>query len=321
MKFSILVPAYKPQFLAECIESILAQTYGDWELIIVNDASPYDIDSIVGRFSDSRIRYYKREKGFGAERLVDNWNECLSYATGEYVINMGDDDKLCPNCLHDYLKLIMKYPGKHIYHTRVEYINELSEVTKVQDERPEEESVYSMMLRKLNGCRICIGEFLFATRTLRDLGGYYNVPYAWGADDISSYEAAKIGGCANCNYPGFQYRDNSLTITSQNDIMPEKYEATIIWEKWYKEFVKTAPLDSNDIERREALSAFLPLTYVLRASYIDKDINNRLLKGWFYWTKRIHKNICIGVKQRTLFVFLAYALLSKMKIKWYNLNP
>ena len=47
MKFSIAIPAFKAKYLKECIDSILAQTYKDFELIIVNDASPEDIDSVV----------------------------------------------------------------------------------------------------------------------------------------------------------------------------------------------------------------------------------------------------------------------------------
>ena len=86
IKFSVTVPAYKAQFLAECIDSILAQTYKNFELIIVNDASPQDLDSIVSKYDDQRIRYYKNKVGFGAEHVVGNWNKCLEYATGDYVI-------------------------------------------------------------------------------------------------------------------------------------------------------------------------------------------------------------------------------------------
>lgn len=84
IKFSITVPAYKAQFLSECIDSILAQTYKNFELIIVNDASPQDLDSIVSQYDDPRIRYYKNKVGFGAEHVVGNWNKRLECTKNEY---------------------------------------------------------------------------------------------------------------------------------------------------------------------------------------------------------------------------------------------
>ena len=56
MKYSILIPAYKETFLKECIDSILNQTYSDFEIIIVNDNSPYKLDDIIHTYNDSRIR-------------------------------------------------------------------------------------------------------------------------------------------------------------------------------------------------------------------------------------------------------------------------
>ena len=84
IKFSVTVPTYKAQFLAECIDSIWAQTYKNFELIIVNDASPQDLDRMGSKDDDPRIRYYKNKVGFGAEHVVGNWNKCLEYATGDY---------------------------------------------------------------------------------------------------------------------------------------------------------------------------------------------------------------------------------------------
>ena len=60
--FSVTIPAYKDRYLKETIDSILAQTYQNYEIIIVNDASPYDLDSIVSQYDDPRIRYFKNEK-------------------------------------------------------------------------------------------------------------------------------------------------------------------------------------------------------------------------------------------------------------------
>ncbi|MFA6832241.1 MAG: glycosyltransferase, partial [Bacteroidaceae bacterium] len=70
IKFSITVPAYKAQFLKECIDSILAQTYQNFELIIVNDNSPQNLEHIVSKYHDERIHYYKNKIGFGAEHVV-----------------------------------------------------------------------------------------------------------------------------------------------------------------------------------------------------------------------------------------------------------
>lgn len=50
MKITIAIPAYKANFLKEAIESVVQQSYNDWELVIVNDHSPHDLTSIVEPF-------------------------------------------------------------------------------------------------------------------------------------------------------------------------------------------------------------------------------------------------------------------------------
>ena len=235
MKFSITIPAFKAAYLKECIDSILVQTYKDFELIIVNDASPEDLTSIVKSFDDPRIRYYINEKNCGAINVVDNWNKCLSYATGEYIICMGDDDKLLPNCLEEYVKLINKYPNLGVYHAWTEIIDENSCVIQMQEARPLHEGVYSMMWERWRGRLQYIGDFLFDRKLLVSNGGFYKLPLAWGADDISVYIAAQNKGIANMQVPGFQYRVNSNTITSTGNALI-KMEAIRLEEQWYKFF-------------------------------------------------------------------------------------
>ena len=168
--FSVTVPAFKAQYLSECIDSILAQTYKNFEVIIVNDASPQNLDSIVSKYDDPRIHYYKNKVGFGAKHVVGNWNKCLEYAKGDYVICMGDDDKLLPNCLEEYAKLIEKYPGLNVYHALTEMIDENSNFMYMQEARPEREGVYSMMYGRLKNGRVqYIGDWLFKTDWLNSL--------------------------------------------------------------------------------------------------------------------------------------------------------
>ena len=100
----------------------------------MTDASPYDLDSIVSQYSDPRIRYFKNKKNCGARDVVDNWNICLSHATGDYLICMGDDDNLTPRCLQDFAELIGKYPELDLFHARSEIIDDDSKFVCLLEE-------------------------------------------------------------------------------------------------------------------------------------------------------------------------------------------
>lgn len=241
MKFSITIPAYKRQFLKECIDSCLAQTYTDFELIIVNDHSPEDLDSIVNQYNDPRIRYYVNEKNCGAVDVVDNWNKCLGYAKGDYIICMGDDDRLLPCCLEEYAKLIEKYPDLSVYHAWTELIDENGKVYMYQEKRPEYEGAYSFLYHRWS-FRFWqfIGDFCFKTDHLRQQGGFYKLPLAWTSDDITVFRAALDGGIANTQIPCFQYRSNGQTISSTGSCkikMEAAYQAKEYYNKELQAFI------------------------------------------------------------------------------------
>lgn len=239
MKFSVTIPAYKSSFLDEAIKSVVGQTCAEWELIVVDDCSPENLEAIVMPYlSDKRIHYYRNEKNCGAVDVVDNWNICLSYCTGDYVICMGDDDRLLPNCLEEYAQLIKKYPFLNVYHTRSEIINEEGELTNLQEPRPEWESVFSFLWNRWDHRnKQYIGDFCYSTAYLKRVGGYYKLPLAWGADDITATRAAEEKGIANTMEFGFQYRENSKTITSSNKNAKTKLLASLAWDKWYRDFL------------------------------------------------------------------------------------
>ena len=80
MKYSFVLPAYKAAYLKEAIDSILNQTYKEFELIIVNDASPEGVDAIVRSYDDPRIQYYVNAENIGGKDLVAQWNYSITYA-------------------------------------------------------------------------------------------------------------------------------------------------------------------------------------------------------------------------------------------------
>jgi len=100
-KFSILVPMYetKPEFAKAMIDSVVNQTYSNWELILA-DASKTDVvrDLVCDMSRDSRIRYVRIAENKG---ISENTNEALQYATGEYVGLLDHDDLLTPDALYE----------------------------------------------------------------------------------------------------------------------------------------------------------------------------------------------------------------------------
>lgn len=109
-KVSVLVPSYNSaHFLDETIQSVLDQTYNDFELIIVDDQSKDNTDEVIEKYvHDQRVSYYKNSNNLG---LVGNWNKCLTYAKGEYIKFLMCDDKFHPELLEKYVAAMEQYPN------------------------------------------------------------------------------------------------------------------------------------------------------------------------------------------------------------------
>ncbi|WP_162198269.1 glycosyltransferase family 2 protein [Geofilum rubicundum] len=251
--FSIGVPAFKAAFLKDCIQSILNQTYENFELIIVNDASPEDLETIVSFFNDDRIKYHCNEHNFGALNVVDNWNKCLSYAKGDYFVLMGDDDLMEPDYLINFKSLIEKYPQLNVFHCRSNIINESSELIGVTPSWPEYESLCENIWHRLFTNRVqYVSDFVYRTEVLRSNGGFFKQPLAWASDDITAYMMIDVYGIAHINRPLLNYRRNPKTISSTGNVnfklMAIKNEIS-----WIKEFVAGV----KPIEKKEYLLASL----------------------------------------------------------------
>ena len=98
MRFSVIVPIYNVEkYLAECIDSVLAQTFTDFELILVDDGSPDSCGKICDEYAakDSRITVIHKENG----GLVSARKAGIKTAAGEYVVNLDSDDKITPEML------------------------------------------------------------------------------------------------------------------------------------------------------------------------------------------------------------------------------
>ena len=121
---SIILPAYKKRFLKEAIQSILAQSLKDFELIVVDDASPENLQSVISSFSDNRLTYIKNPNNIGRSRgLVTAWNRALSFASGDWIVLASDDDVYRPLFLEEMMRYSEKYPNVKAIHCRMAATN------------------------------------------------------------------------------------------------------------------------------------------------------------------------------------------------------
>lgn len=96
-KISIIIPMFSVEkFIQTCLESILQQTFRDFEVIIVDDGSTDRSVEIVESFDDPRLKFYRRAKNFGRSAAR---NFGLELSSGEYIFFMDDDDAILPNAI------------------------------------------------------------------------------------------------------------------------------------------------------------------------------------------------------------------------------
>lgn len=90
-KVSVLVPIYKtePAFLREAVRSVLNQTFGDFELILLDDCPEDPRESVIREFGDPRIRYERNERNLG---ITPSRNRLIDLARGEYLAIFDHDD-------------------------------------------------------------------------------------------------------------------------------------------------------------------------------------------------------------------------------------
>ena len=97
--FSVILPTYnRSDLLGRAIRSVLAQTFQDFELLIVDDASPDNTQEIVQAFEDERIVYIRREQNGGPSATR---NTGIKQAQGKYISFLDDDDEYLPELLSE----------------------------------------------------------------------------------------------------------------------------------------------------------------------------------------------------------------------------
>ncbi len=221
MRYTFLMPAYKISFFKEAIDSILAQTYTDFRLIVSDDCSPHNLKAIVDEYHDDRIVYRRNARNIGVENLVEHWNLLLSLADSDYVILAPDDDLYAPTFLEEIDKLTRRYPQMGIFKSRAQIVDAEGKV-RSQDHAFEERismafNIYNQILEQYF---MGIGNYVFNTRQLRDMGAFIHYPMAWDSDTMTNILMSRNGMGVTKDIL-FSFRQSGENISSRKDSKKE----------------------------------------------------------------------------------------------------
>jgi len=129
-KVSVCIPSYNyAHYIAGCIQSVLEQTYRDYELVIVDNRSSDNTVEVVHSFRDPRIRFFQNERNLG---LVPNWNRCVSLASGEYIAVLPADDAFLPRMLERSVAMLDAHPNLGFTYSSYYMTDELGKVVQTK---------------------------------------------------------------------------------------------------------------------------------------------------------------------------------------------
>ena len=188
--------------ITRAIDSLLAQTELDWELLVVDDGSTDGTEHIVQKYGaiDRRIRFIRQEHGGSARAR----NTGVEAARGLFVTFLDSDDEYTPDHLASRRQMLLSYPSINLLHGGVQIIG---------DEFVIDKNDPSVKIH-LSEC-VVGGTFVIRRSVFDDIGGFDLVPYA---EDALFFERASARGItiAHTDHPTYIYHRDSpdaLTVT------------------------------------------------------------------------------------------------------------
>ena len=238
-KVSVLMPVYnvKEEYLRESIESILNQTFKDFEFIILDDCSENDVEAIVKSYKDERIKFYRNAENSG---IAITRNRLMSLAKGEYCALMDNDDISLPDRLKKQVEFLDKNQDVSILSTAYETFPEKRIIVHPKSVR---------YLDLYNGCVVTHPAAIFRTESLRKFDLKYDESFICSQDYELWSRAIRFLKIANLDEVLLKYRLYPESLTQKRQNLAQNEDKRI----------RTAMLNflTNDIRLQQQISDFI----------------------------------------------------------------
>jgi glycosyltransferase involved in cell wall biosynthesis len=175
-QLTVGIPTFnRSKLLAEAIESVLAQSFTNFRLIVSDNASDDDTPKVVESYGDQRVEYQRSDHNRGA---IGNINRLIELAETEYLVLLPDDDLLYPGHLEATVGLLERFPTAGLAHSAYHLIDQHSRVVRRIDPcstrsgvtlQPRDRALEQLMTSPGG---LCFSSIAYRTRAIVDAGGF-----------------------------------------------------------------------------------------------------------------------------------------------------
>lgn len=214
-KVSILMPVYNTApFLREAVDSMLSQTFTDFELIVLNDCSPDNAEEILDTYNDLRIVRYRGERNVGLANIL---NTGLEMARGKYIARMDSDDLSLSNRIKIQIDFLEAHPDIDLVSVGMQLFGSRTDMW-IREQNPEKVKINALFFSPVLHASSVWRKDAFEKYSL--LFRQEMVP----AEDYDLWTRALLADLRITNLPDilYKYRIRSEQATSQTDKITEK---------------------------------------------------------------------------------------------------
>lgn len=233
MLVSVVLPAYNAElYIKESIDSILAQTFTNFELIVLNDGSTDKTEDIILSYQDNRIVYVKNEQNLG---LIRTLNKGIALAKGKYIARMDADDISFPNRFAKQVGFLEEHPDYVICGTSAYRFNEDFSHKKVFNVPIDDENI---RVRLFFNNAFIHPSVMFRTETIRTHNLSFNENYKYAEDYYFWMDLLQHGKGFNLKEKLLYYRvvETSQTAIGNSNIDKRKEILCNIHRRYFDDY-------------------------------------------------------------------------------------
>lgn len=213
-KISVVVPCYNyAHYLPAAVESILAQTFADWEAIIVDDGSTDNTRQIIEGYKDERIVPVFHEKNLGN---VQTYNRAIKQARGASVVVLSADDRYLPRFFERTVAMLESHPDAGMVYTGWETIDNAGKFIKRAPEIHSTDGIHSELPKLVLGCHIAQCTAVVRTSVYDDVGLF---TYSRAGDWEMWLRIGLKYPIAYVRQPLYQYRLHDRNMSRNSDTL------------------------------------------------------------------------------------------------------